>query len=199
MKIVHYYFAPQSPYAYFGHARLLGMAARHGAAVEPKPFDLAAIFNESGGLPIAKRAPQRQAYRLAELQRWAAFLGLPLNLHPKCFPVDQTAASLLLVAARERDGADRALQLAGAMLRAVWAEERDIADAATLRALADDCGCDGAALLDASRTPETRRRYDGFNREALDAGIFGSPWYIVDGQGFWGQDRLDFVERLLQT
>lgn len=198
-KVIHYYFAPQSPYAYLGHARLVKLAAQYGAMVEPKPFDLAAIFSESGGLPIAKRAPQRQAYRLAELQRWAEFLGLPLNLHPKFFPVDQTAASLLLVAARAQHGADRALELAGAMLRAVWAEERDIADAATLQALADDGGFDGAALLEASRTVETRRQYDGFNQEALDAGIFGSPWYIVDGQGFWGQDRLDFVERLLQT
>nr|WP_314541839.1 2-hydroxychromene-2-carboxylate isomerase [uncultured Massilia sp.] len=198
-KVIHYYFAPQSPYAYFGHARLLKLAAQYGAIVEPKPFDLAAIFSESGGQPIAKRAPQRQAYRLVELERWADFLGLPLNLHPTFFPVDQTAASLLLVAARAQNGADQALELAGALLRAVWAEQRDIADAATLQALADDCGLDGAALLEASRTVETRRQYDGFNQEAIDAGIFGSPWYIVDGQGFWGQDRLDFVERLLQT
>lgn len=199
MKTIHYFFAPQSPYAYMGHARLLRLAAQYGAAIEPKPFDLAAIFGASGGLPIPKRSPQRQAYRLEELKRWSAFLGLPLNLHPKFFPVDQGPASLLLVAAREQGGAQQALELASALQRAVWVEERDIADPATLAQLAADCGFDGAALLEAARAPEVRRQYEGFGQEALDAGVFGSPWYIVDGQGFWGQDRLDFVERLLQT
>ena len=199
MKTIHYFFAPQSPYAYMGHERLRTLAARHGAAIEPKPFDLAAIFSESGGLPIPKRSPQRQAYRLDELKRWSGFLGLPLNLHPKFFPVDQAAASLLLIAARVQGGAERALDLAGALQRAVWVEDRDIADAATLEGIAGDCGFDGAALLEASRAPEIRGQYDGFNKEALEAGVFGSPWYRVDGQGFWGQDRLDFVERLLHT
>lgn len=198
-KTIHYYFAPQSPYVYLGHQRLLKLAAQYGAMVEPKPFDLGAIFSESGGLPLAKRAPQRQAYRLQELQRWSSFLGLPLNPHPAHFPVDQTPASLLLVAAREMQGADQALELAGAIGRAVWAEERDIADMTTLHELADDCGFDGSKLLLAAAGASTKARYEAFTREAQDAGVFGAPWYVVDGQGFWGQDRLDFVERLLQS
>jgi 2-hydroxychromene-2-carboxylate isomerase len=198
-KTIQYFFAPHSPYVYLGHERLLKLAAQYGAMIEPKPFDLGAVFSQSGGLPLAKRAPQRQAYRLQELQRWSQFLGLPMNLQPKFFPVDQGPASLLLAAAREQGGADQALELASAITRAVWVEDRDIADAATLEQLAGDAGFDGAALLAASRTPETQRKYDAFTQEALDAGVFGSPWYVVDGQGFWGQDRLDFVERLLQV
>jgi 2-hydroxychromene-2-carboxylate isomerase len=198
-KTIQYFFAPHSPYVYLGHERLLKLAAQYGAMIEPKPFDLGAVFSQSGGLPLAKRAPQRQAYRLQELQRWSQFLGLPMNLQPKFFPVDQGPASLLLAAAREQGGADQALELASAITRAVWVEDRDIADAATLEQLAGDAGFDGAALLAASRTPETQRQYDAFTQEALDAGVFGSPWYVVDGQGFWGQDRLDFVERLLQV
>jgi 2-hydroxychromene-2-carboxylate isomerase len=198
-KTIQYFFAPQSPYVYLGHERLLRLGTQYGAMIEPKPFDIGAVFSETGGLPLAKRAPQRQAYRLEELRRWADYVGLPINLQPKFFPVDQTAASLLLVAAREEKGADEALELASAILRAVWAEDRDIADAATLEQLAGDAGYDGAALLAASRTPETRQKYEGFTKEALDAGVFGAPWYVVDGQGFWGQDRLDFVERLLQS
>jgi 2-hydroxychromene-2-carboxylate isomerase len=198
-KIVHYYFAPQSPYAYLGHDRLLRLAVQYGAMVEPKPIDIGAVFNASGGLPLAKRAPQRQAYRLEELKRWSGFLGVPLNPQPAFFPVDQTAASLLLVAAREEGGADQALELAGAIMRAVWAEDRDIADMSTLHELADDCGFDGAALMVASSTSATQQRYKAITQEAHDAGVFGVPWYVVDGQGFWGQDRLDFVERLLQT
>lgn len=197
-KTIQYFFAPQSPYVYLGHERLLKLAAQYGAMIEPKPFDIGAVFAESGGLPLAKRAPQRQAYRLQELERWSKHLGLPMNLHPKFFPVDQTPASLLLIAAREQGGADQALELATAITRAVWAEERNIADQATLEQLAGDAGFDGAALLAASGTPEVRQKYEGFTKEALDAGVFGAPWYVVDGQGFWGQDRLDFVERLLQ-
>jgi 2-hydroxychromene-2-carboxylate isomerase len=198
-KTIQYYFAPQSPYAYLGHGRLLRLATQYGAMVEPKVVDIGNIFAASGGLPLAKRAPERQAYRLEELKRWSAFLGLPLNPEPTFFPVDQTAASLLLVAARETAGADQALELAGAIMRAVWVEDRDIADMSTLHELADDCGFDGAALMVASAASGTQHRYDAFTREARDAGVFGAPWYVVDGQGFWGQDRLDFVERLLQT
>jgi len=198
-KTIQYYFAPHSPWAYLGHERLLKLAARYGAMIEPRPVDLGAVFSETGGLPLAKRPPARQAYRLQELQRWSAHTGLPLNLHPKFFPVDPVPAALLLVAAREEQGADQALALAGAVMRAVWAEERDIADAATLARLADDTGFDGAALVAAAHGPAVRRKFEGFTKEALDAGVFGSPWYVVDGQGFWGQDRLDFVERLLQT
>ena len=198
-KTIHYFFAPQSPYVYLGHERLLRLGAQYGAMIEPKPFDIGAVFSETGGLPLAKRAPQRQDYRLQELERWSRHLGLPMNLQPKFFPVDQAPASLLLVAAREQGGADQALELATAITRAVWAEDRNIADPATLEQLAGDAGFDGAALLAASRTPETQRKYEGFTKEALDAGVFGAPWYVVDGQGFWGQDRLDFVERLLQV
>jgi 2-hydroxychromene-2-carboxylate isomerase len=198
-KTIHYFFAPQSPYVYLGHERLLKLGTQYGAMIEPKPFDIGAVFSESGGLPLAKRAPQRQAYRLEELRRWADYLGLPINLQPKFFPVDQTPASLLLIAARNQGGAGQALELGGAIMRAVWAEEKDIADAATLEQLALDAGFDGAALLAASRAPEVQQQYEGFTKEAIDAGVFGAPWYVVDGQGFWGQDRLDFVERLLQV
>ncbi|MGJ7916440.1 2-hydroxychromene-2-carboxylate isomerase [Massilia sp. LXY-6] len=198
-KTIQYFFAPQSPFVYLGHERLLKLGAQYGAMIEPKPFDIGAVFAETGGLPLAKRAPQRQAYRLQELERWSRHLGLPMNLQPKFFPVDQTPASLLLVAAREEKGADQALELASAIVRAVWAEDRNIADPATLEELAGDAGYDGAALLAASRSPETQQKYEGFTQEARDAGVFGAPWYVVDGQGFWGQDRLDFVERLLQA
>jgi 2-hydroxychromene-2-carboxylate isomerase len=198
-KTIQYFFAPQSPYVYLGHERLLKLGAQYGAMIEPKPFDIGAVFSESGGLPLVRRAPQRQAYRLEELRRWADYLGLPINLQPKFFPVDQTPASLLLIAARTQGGADQALELGSAIMRAVWVEEKDIADAATLEQLALDAGFDGAALLAASRAPEVQQQYEGFTKEAIDAGVFGAPWYVVDGQGFWGQDRLDFVERLLQV
>jgi 2-hydroxychromene-2-carboxylate isomerase len=198
-KTIQYFFSPHSPWVYLGHERLLKLAAQYGAMIEPKPFDLGAVFSETGGLPLARRSPQRQAYRLEELARWSQYLGLPINPQPKFFPVDQGPAARLLVAAREEKGADQALELTSAITRALWVEEKDIADAATLEQLAGDAGYDGAALLAASRTPGTQQRYEEFTQQARDAGVFGAPWYVVDGKGFWGQDRLDFVERLLQV
>jgi hypothetical protein len=109
---------------YLGHERLLKLAAQYGAQIEPKPVDLGAVFAETGGLPLAKRAPQRQAYRLQELARWSQYLGLPINPQPKFFPVDRPAARLM-VAARDQGGADQALELTGAIMRALWAEDKE--------------------------------------------------------------------------
>jgi 2-hydroxychromene-2-carboxylate isomerase len=196
-KTIQYFFTPNSPWAYLGHERLLMLARYYGALVEPKPFDLGKVFGVSGGLPLSKRAPQRQAYRLQELTRWSAFLGLPLNPHPKFFPVAPDAAAKLIIAARDNASTDSSLELAGEIMRAVWAEDKNIADDATLEEIAGDCGLDGKALLSASRDAAVQAEYERLTDEAIGAGVFGVPWYIVDGHGFWGQDRLDFVERML--
>jgi 2-hydroxychromene-2-carboxylate isomerase len=194
-KTCEYFFAPQSPWAYLGHARLIALAKQHGVQIEIKPCDLGKVFNVSGGLPLAKRPPQRQAYRLAELQRWSEYLGLPLNLQPKFFPIPGDPAAKLIIAAKLAHGTDAAMALTGAMMRALWAEEKNIADADTLAALADGFGYDGKALLKSSETASVQTEYDRFTDDAVAANVFGSPWYVVDGEGYWGQDRLDFVER----
>jgi len=196
-KTCIYYLAPQSPWTYLGHGRLTDIARRHGAQVEVRPFDLGKVFGVSGGLPLAKRAPQRQAYRLLELKRWSEHLQVPLNLHPAFFPVPGDPAAKLIIAARLAHGGDAAMRLAGAVLRAVWAEERNISDAATLAALAQESGLDGPGLLKAADTAGVQAEYDRNTEEAIAANVFGAPWYVVDGEGFWGQDRLDFVERAL--
>ncbi|MES2536631.1 MAG: 2-hydroxychromene-2-carboxylate isomerase [Pseudomonadota bacterium] len=194
-KVCEYYFAPQSPYAYMGHARFVEMAKKHGVQIEIKPADLGRVFNVSGGLPLAKRAPQRQAYRLLELQRWSEHLGLPLNPLPKFFPVSGDAASKLIIATKLTHGTDAALALTGAIMRGLWAEEKNIADAETLAAIATTSGHDGQALLKSADTASVQAEYDRFTDDAIAANVFGAPWYVVDGQGYWGQDRLDFVER----
>lgn len=194
-KQCDYYFAPQSPFVYLGHARFVALTRKYGVPVEIKPCDLGKVFNVSGGLPLAKRPPQRQAYRLVELQRWSKFLQVPLNLQPKFFPVSGDPAAKLILATRIAHGVDAALDLAGTVMRAVWAEDRNIADPATLAAIATECGRDGTALLKSSDTDAIQAEYDRCTSDAIAASVFGSPWYVVDGEGFWGQDRLDFVER----
>jgi 2-hydroxychromene-2-carboxylate isomerase len=196
MKSIRYYMVPASPWTYLGHRRLAEMAARHGATVEVRPFDLGArVFPVSGGLPLGQRAPQRQAYRLVELERWSEFLGQPLNRHPRFFPVAGDDASKMIIAAAQQAGNDAAMKLAGALLSAVWAEDRDIADAATLQAVGNECGLDGAALHAARE--DASRLYDRYTADAIEAGVFGAPWYEFRGEPFWGQDRLDFLDRAL--
>jgi len=190
---VDYWFTPQSPWTYLGHERFARLLAQSGARVRVLPVDYGRIFPVSGGLPLPKRAPQRQAYRLVELARWSRHLGVPMNVQPRFFPVDGTAASLLITAVAERDGAASAMALTGRIMAACWAGERDIADSQTLAELLSACGLPEARLAESA----ARERYDAHTQEAIDAGVFGAPTYVIGGEMFWGQDRLDFVARKL--
>jgi 2-hydroxychromene-2-carboxylate isomerase len=194
-KVCEYFLAPQSPWTYLGHERFVAIARQHGVQIDIKPMDLGKVFGVSGGLPLAKRPPQRQAYRLVELERWSKFLNLPLNLQPKFFPVPGDPAAKLIIAARIANGTDAALRLTGAIMRGVWAQERNIGDMDTLAAMANESGLEGAALLKSSETASVQSEYDRFTEEAIAANVFGSPWYQYEGEGYWGQDRLDFLER----
>ena len=189
MKVVDYYFSPVSPWTYLGHGRFAQIAQRHGAAINAKPVDYGVIFPASGGLPLGKRAPQRQAYRLVELARWRDHLGLPLNVQPKYFPADGTQAACLIAAAAD----DRKMAVAEDVLAAVWAREENIADPKTLAAIAARHGiADTAPLLERGKAV-----YAANTQEALALDVFGAPTYVYKGELFWGQDRLDFFERAL--
>ena len=194
---VDYYLAPQSPWTYLGHQRFANIAQAAGAQVEVLPVDLGGkVFPVSGGLPLSKRAPQRQAYRLVELKRFGEQLKMPLKVQPKFFPVAGDDAAKLIVAVGLHDGAGAAMAIAGAVLQAVWAKERNIADAAELATLLAECGL-AARRLDDAKSPAVLARYEENTQRAIDAGVFGSPSYVIEGEIFWGQDRLDFVQRRL--
>ncbi len=195
---VDYFLAIQSPWTYLGHQRLVDLLAATGATVQVRPMDLGKIFPVSGGLALPKRAPQRQAYRLVELARFRDHLGLPLNLQPRFFPVPGDDASRLVLAVDQQDGAGTAMRLCGAIMAAVWAQQRNIADAAVLAELLTECGLD-AARLEQSRQAQVQQRYDAHTQAAVDAGVFGAPSFVIDGEIFWGQDRLDFVARKLRA
>ncbi len=197
-KVCQYFFAAHSPWTYLGHARFVAMARQHGVQVEVRPVDLGKVFGVSGGLPLAKRAPQRQAYRLVELTRWSEFLGIPLNVQPKFFPVSPDMASRMLIAARLTHGVDVALSLSLAVMRGLWAEDKNIGDEETLAQIAGSLGLDGKALIKSAETASVQAEYDRNTEDATAASVFGSPWYVLDGESFWGQDRLDFLERAMQ-
>lgn len=194
---IDYYFTPQSPWTYLGHERFARIARASSRAVRLLPTDFGKVFAVSGGLPLGQRAPQRQAYRLIELQRFSDYLQLPLNAKPKFFPVSGDAAARLIIAVNQHDGVDAAMQLGSAIFSAVWAHERNIADDAALADLLADSGLDAARLAQ-SHSAEVQAQYEANTQQAIDTGIFGAPSYVLDSEIFWGQDRLDFLERKLQ-
>ena len=194
---VDYYFAPQSPWAYLGHQRFHNILKKSGASVRVMPFDLGGkVFPISGGLPLGQRAPQRQAYRLTELARFSKWLGAPLHLKPTFFPVSGDDAAKLIIAVDKAVGADAAMNISGAILSAVWSQQRNIADEKTLAELLHEQHLP-AACLEQTYSQAVHERYESYTQMAIDAGVFGAPSYVLDGEIFWGQDRLDFVERAL--
>jgi len=197
-RTIDYYFTPQSPWTYLGHPRFMAMARAADASVNVLPTDFGKVFPISGGLPLGKRAPQRQAYRLVELARFSLQLGLPLNLQPKFFPVAGDAAARLIVAVDRHDGAEAALKLAGAIFAAVWAQQRDIADPAVLEQLLAELGL-SSGRMQQSAEADVQRQYEANTARAIEAGVFGAPSYVIDGEIFWGQDRLEFVKQTLNS
>ncbi|HET9644225.1 MAG TPA: 2-hydroxychromene-2-carboxylate isomerase [Burkholderiaceae bacterium] len=196
---VDYYFAPNSPWTYLGHRRFWDIARETDARINVLPVDLGGkVFPVSGGLPLTKRAPQRQAYRLLELKRFSEWLSQPLNLQPKFFPVACDDAARLIIAVDRKEGEEAAMRLAFGIMRAVWVEERNIADEATLAELLTEADLPASRIEDA-HSQGVQERYEADSQQAIDAGVFGAPSYVIEGEIFWGQDRLDFVERRLKA
>jgi 2-hydroxychromene-2-carboxylate isomerase len=195
---IDYYLAPHSPWTYLGHTRLAALVKETGATVRVLPMDLGAIFPLSGGLPLPQRAPQRQAYRLVELARFAKHLALPLTLHPKYFPTPVVSASRLIVAVQAEDGSAAAMQLTGTLLAACWAQEANINEEATQASALAQCGLPATRIAQAAGDL-VGEQYSANTQAAIALGVFGAPTYVVEGEMFWGQDRLDFVARKLRA
>ncbi len=187
-----YYFSMTSPWAYLGHKPFTDLARRHKLNIVYHPVNLGLLFPETGGLPLAKRHPARQAYRFLELQRWRDKRGVPLTLKPKFFPMNPMLADCC-VQALAAAGGDAAGFMAK-LFAATFAEERDGADPATLETLLTASGADGATILAAAQSVPARAAYEAASRAAVASGVFGSPTYVRDGELFWGQDRLDLLE-----
>ncbi|MDQ2090189.1 2-hydroxychromene-2-carboxylate isomerase [Marimonas arenosa] len=188
MASIDYYFSTLSPFAYLAGLRLEEIAARHAAQVNYKPMDILGLFARTGGTPPAERHPSRQAYRLQELRRQAGKSGLPIVLKPPFFPTNPAPSSYAIIAAQNAGGGDLAGLVHG-ILRACWAEEKDIADEAVVQDCLEAAGFDRGLTMSGLLTgAETYARN---TEEAIEAGVFGSPFYVCDdGELFWGQDRL---------
>ena len=196
------FYSLSSPWAYLGGPQLQDIVRRHGVQLVLKPYDFQLVVPQTGGIPLKTRPEPRKTYHALELKRWSEYLGMPLNLEPAHYPkgvpddVNWNKSPGWMVIAAQLQGLD-ALPLSHALLRALWAEERKTSDAAVRIAVANEAGYDGAALHALEQSQQVQAHYNAYTQEAVDKGVFGAPTFILQGERFWGQDRLMFVERAL--
>ncbi|KAL4965447.1 2-hydroxychromene-2-carboxylate isomerase [Aspergillus stella-maris] len=200
--VIEYYFSFISLWSYIGSRRFQRLVRDTNAHVIHKPIDLMYIFSVSGGLPVKQRPAQRQAYRLIEMERWKRIHNIPLVRHPKYYPADPSVAHRVLLAAIEEKGNDHLAvqEFARLGLEAVWARELNIADPATIMQLAEEAGLEGSRLLEKA-TVETALAVQekALTKEAENNQYFGAPLYSLNGEPFWGQDRLDMLEDVIES
>jgi len=198
MADIEYFYAAHSAYAYLGSAALLRIVREGGHRLVHRPMDLTRVIAGAGSSPTRTRTPAFRAYFFGrEIQRWSEQRGAPvMDGIPTHHFNDITLANCVLVAAM--DSGENIDALAHTFLEAHWRDDADLADAATLSRLTAGVGFDANALLAAAGSARVQQRYDEFTREAIERSVFGSPTYFVDGDMFYGQDRLEMVERALQ-
>ena len=196
-RTLDYYFSLLSPWAYIGHASLMDIVGRHGLTVNYKPVALVQVFADTGGLPLPKRHPARQRYRMFELQRWREKRGLAFHLHPKFWPFDGNLADRFVIATVAA-GHDPD-PLLRAAFTAVWEREQNLGDESTLSDIARAAGLPATELLAAAKADAAQKRYEANVRDAIAADAFGSPCYVLDGEVFWGQDRLGLLDDALAS
>ena len=191
---IDYYLSLASPWSYLGHKRLTQIASEYGCKINIYPIDLSVVLTATGGIPLPKRSQQRKDYRMQELRRWRDYLNLPLNCEPKYFPVVDESAAAMVIAIREKNP-EAALHFAGSCLESVWANELNISDTSILLRLAEKLDIDGEAALSKKESMLSVRESE--SKLAISKGVYGAPTYVVNGEIFWGQDRLDFLERFV--
>ena len=196
-RTIDYYFYGQSPFTLFGHRALKEMADRHGVALNLKPVDLPVVWESSGAVMPAQRPPVRQRYRLLELQRIAEERGLSINVRPKHFPTAIALADRCTIAVLQMGGDP--YDYVEAVGRGVWCDEADMADEREIARRLEAHGHDAGAVLDRAKTPEIEEIRQQNSRDAVEADAVGVPAYVLDGEVFWGQDRIGALERMIAS
>ena len=194
---VDYYFSFSSPWAYIGHKAFRDVVDRYGLKVNHKPVILVDLFSETGGLPLIKRHPVRQRYRMVELQRWRDKRGLNFHFQPKHVPLNARLADGVVIAAIELGLEPEPFLHRG--FKAVWEDELNLADPAVVAKIADDAGLPGDRLVERSGSDEISAAYEQNRQDAITADVFGSPVYVLDGEVFWGQDRIELLADALKS
>ena len=197
MKIEYYYGFP-SPFAFLGLKKFQEIAKKYNAEIIEKPCDLVAgIFAKTGGIPVPQRSPQRQKYRLDELKRWSTFLNIKINIQPKYFPPKDPHLPTKFTIAADLLGIK--LIFGQELLKYVWCDEKDISDEKNIEEVSKMCNLDFKELSLLAKSEKVSKIYKDNTEEAVAKNVFGAPTYIYNNELFWGQDRLDFLERALKN
>jgi 2-hydroxychromene-2-carboxylate isomerase len=197
MRQLDYFLTIASPWAYLGHDTLRAIADRHGVQVNYRPMPILDVFGRTGSLPLAQRPPARQRYRMVEMQRWRDKRALPLTLKPAHVPfnADGVNRAILALALAGHDPH----RFAGLAFAGAWAQEKNLADPVLIAALLAEAGHDAIATLAAADSEAVKAAYARNADDAVAADLFGAPGYVLDGEVFWGQDRLDLLDDALKT
>ncbi|MTI18815.1 2-hydroxychromene-2-carboxylate isomerase [Rhodobacteraceae bacterium RKSG542] len=194
---IDYFYTCISPWAYLGHRALLDMAAKHGAEVFFRPVDLSKVFEVSGGLPLGQRHPARQRYRFIELQRWQEKRNVPLNFKPEFFPTSPRLADLVAIAVQQNGGPVGDYQEKA--FQAVWAHNKNVAEEGVIAEILTSLGQDSDALIEQAGAQATVDQLAANTQMAIEQDVVGSPGYLLNGEPFWGQDRLDLLADALES
>ena len=193
-RSIDYFFTIPSPWTYLGHALFLEICARHAVTVNCRPVPLLDVFDATGSLPLPKRPPARQRYRFVEMQRWRDKRGLPLVFKPnRSFNPDLLNRAIVAAGLQGGDPA----RLAGEALAAVWRDDRDLNDPAEIDGVLARAGLDPKEMLAQADSQEVAAVYARNKEDAIAADVFGAPAYVLDGEIFWGQDRLELLDDAL--
>jgi len=194
---IDFYFDFSSPYGYIGSEKIEALAARHGRSVDWHPILLGVVFRETGGAPLTE-VPLKGPYSKRDFVRSAKFHGIERFRLPSTFPIATQGAARIVLWLKERDPS-RVAATVHALYRAFFGDDIDISRPENAVAAAVACGVDGAAARAAIDDPAIKEALKRENERALAAGVFGSPFMVVDGEPFWGVDRLEQVDRWLAT
>ncbi len=197
MKKIEYYMSHGSPWTFLGHKRINKIASENNCELILMPVNYGEVFPATGGLPVNKRPVQRQKYRLQELARWSEFLKVKLNTEPKFFPSRSLLPSLAIISAKMLKY-ENVMDIAYRIMEALWVKELDIDDEETLKSIISKLIPTAEELIDFSKQEKVSNEIKKNTEKALKASVFGAPTYIIDKEVFWGQDRLDFVERYIK-
>lgn len=194
---IDFYFDFSSPYSFLASEQIEALAARHGRTVNYRPILLGAIFKASGGAPLTEQYAPKAKYSIHDFERSARFAGIRFR-YPSKFPISSVAPARAVLAL-QRDRPEQAIALVHALFRAFFQEDRDISDAAVVADVANSIGLDGAKLTDDAQQPAVKDALRKAVEDSIAFGVFGAPTIVVDGEVFWGNDRLPQIERWLAS
>jgi 2-hydroxychromene-2-carboxylate isomerase len=195
-KPLEFYFDFSSPYGYLASEKIDDLAAGYGRKVRWRPILLGVVFKQTGGAPLTT-LPLKGEYSLHDFSRSARFMGVPYT-HPQAFPLATQHAARTFYWLAEQDG-ETAQDFAHSVFRALYRDGRNVSELDVVLELAARHGIDRARLAEALRSQALKDRLKAENDAAMSRGVFGSPYIVVDGEPFFGADRLPQIERWLAS